>query len=479
VEKKGLSAWLERLDGEDGVVLTSILSELNELTSSDETSANQLAKVILKDPSLTTQVLKIANTVHFNPTGSPVTTVSRSILTIGFNSIKSLCISIKVLEIILKGQSSTRLFQIMADALHAAVQARNLCIKMSGEGKEEVFVATLLLHLAETLVLSSGESEVEELNALTPDDAKDIEKDRIAEKVIGVSFKRLALALVKNWRLGSVLQESIQPASKVSRKAEAVLIGDEISKVSKKGWNSAEMKSLLKKISTFTGLGSEAVEEMVREGANEAAEVASNYGNDVLVAMIPASKIITSASGEDEKELNTHEPDPQLQLQILQDLTAMMIDGIDINSLFQTVLEGLHRGVGLERVCLAIFDKGRETISAKYALGDGTEDWSKKFKFNFEKSRSGFLFQLFSKGAPAWVGNSQFKALNMALTPDYIAVTGVKSFLISPVKANKKPVGFLYADLGESKREITDAYFNGFRHFCQQTNMCLTVLSNK
>jgi len=479
VEKKGLSAWLERLDGEDGVVLTSILSELNELTSSDETSANQLAKVILKDPSLTTQVLKIANTVHFNPTGSPVTTVSRSILTIGFNSIKSLCISIKVLEIILKGQSSTRLFQIMADALHAAVQARNLCIKMSGEGKEEVFVATLLLHLAETLVLSSGESEVEELNALTPDDAKDIEKDRIAEKVIGVSFKRLALALVKNWRLGSVLQESIQPASKVSRKAEAVLIGDEISKVSKKGWNSAEMKSLLKKISTFTGLGSEAVEEMVREGANEAAEVASNYGNDVLVAMIPASKIITSASGEDEKELNTHEPDPQLQLQILQDLTAMMIDGIDINSLFQTVLEGLHRGVGLERVCLAIFDKGRETISAKYVLGDGTEDWSKKFKFNFEKSRSGFLFQLFSKGAPAWVGNSQFKALNMALTPDYIAVTGVKSFLISPVKANKKPVGFLYADLGESKREITDAYFNGFRHFCQQTNMCLTVLSNK
>jgi len=479
VEKKGLSAWLERLDGEDGVVLTSILSELNELTSSDETSANQLAKVILKDPSLTTQVLKIANTVHFNPTGSPVTTVSRSILTIGFNSIKSLCISIKVLEIILKDQSSTRLFQIMADALHAAVQARNICTKMSGEGKEEVFVATLLLHLAETLVLSSGETEVEELNELTDDDAKDSEKDRIAEKVIGVSFKRLALTLVKNWRLGSVLQESLQPSSKVSRKAEAVLIGDEISKVSKKGWNSAEMKALLKKISAFTGLGAKDVEEMVREGANEAAEVASNYGNDVLVAMIPASKVIKSSVEGSEQENIEHEPDQKLQLQILQDLTTMMIDGIDMNSLFQTVLEGLHRGVGLERVCLAIFDKNRNTISAKYVLGEGTEEWRSKFKFNFVKSRTGFLFQLFSKGAPAWVGNSKFKELNMALTPDYIAVTGVKSFLISPVKANKKPVGFLYADLGESKREITDAYFNGFRHFCQQTNMCLTVLSNK
>jgi HD-like signal output (HDOD) protein len=480
VEKKGLSAWLKRLDGEDGVVLISILSELNELTSSDETSANQLAKVILKDPSLTTQVLKVANTVHFNPTGSPVTTVSRSILTIGFNTIKSICISIKVLEIILKDQSSTRLFQIMADALHAAVQARNLCPKISGEGKEEVFVATLLLHLAETLVLSSGETEVEELNLLTADDATDIEKNRIAEKVIGVSFKRLAMALVKNWRLGSVLQEAIQPSSNVSRQAEAVLLGDEISRTSKKGWNSAEMKLLLKKISTFTGLGSKDVENMVREGANIAAEVASNYGNNVLVAMIPASKIINPASsGDDEGEINTLDPDPQLQLQILQDLTTMMVDGIDINSLFQTVLEGLHRGVGLERVCLAIFDKSRETISAKYVLGDGTEDWRKKFKFNFVKSRTAFLFQLFSKGSPAWVGNSKFKELNRALTPDYIKVTGVKSFLISPVKANNKPVGFLYADLGESKREITDAYFNGFRHFCQQTNMCLTVLSHK
>ncbi|WP_250658335.1 HDOD domain-containing protein [Alkalimarinus coralli] len=479
MDKKGLAAWVERLDSEEGVVLTSVLAELNELTSSDETSANQLAEVILKDASLTTQVLKVANTVHFNPTGSPVTTVSRSILTVGFNTIKSICITIKVLESILQGQPSTRLFELMADSIHAAIQARNICTKMSADGKEEVFVATLLLHLAEMLVLSSGESEVAELNEQVEEGATDKERDRIAERVIGVSFKRLALALVKNWRLGGVLQESLQPSSKMSRKADAVLIGEEVSQASKKGWDSPEMKALIKKISAFTNSGAKDVEAMVQESANEAAEVAANYGSDVLVAMIPSSRSIEAADDASLEAKSSHEPNPELQLQILQELTSMMMEGVDMNSLFQMILEGLHRGVGLERVCLAIFDKGREVISAKYVLGEGTDEWRSKFKFNFVKSRSGFLFQLFSAGKPTWIGNPQFKELTAAVTPGYIAVTGVRQFLISPIKANRKPIGFLYADLGESKRALNEAYFNGFKHFCAQVNMCLAVLANK
>ncbi|UZE97879.1 HDOD domain-containing protein [Alkalimarinus alittae] len=479
MEKKGLAAWVERLDSEDGVVLTSVLAELNILTSSDETSASQLAEVILRDASLTTQVLKVANTVHFNPTGSPITTVSRSILAIGFNTIKSICITIKVLESILHGQPATRLYEIMADAIHAATQARNICIKMSADGKEEIFVATLLLHLAEMLVLSSGESEVAELYELYEEDSTDKERDRIAESVIGVSYKRLGLALVKSWRLGAVLQESLQPSSKMSHKAEAVLMGEEVSQVSKKGWDSAEMNALMKKISTFTGSSIKDVESMVQESANEAAEVAANYGSDVLVAMIPSTRPVEMESDACVGVKSVHQPNQELQLKILQELTSMMMDGVDMNSLFQMVLEGLHRGVGLERVCLAIFDKGRETVSAKYMIGEGTENWREKFKFTFVKSRSGFLFQLFSKGKASWVGNENFKELTSTLTPDYIAVTGVKTFLIAPIKANKKPVGFLYADLGESKRALNDSYFNGFKHFCAQINMSLAVLANK
>lgn len=479
MEKKGVAAWVERLDSEEGVVLTSVLTELSTLASSDETSANQLAEVILRDASLTTQVLKVANTVHFNPTGSPVTTVSRAILSIGFNTIKSICITIKVLENILQGQPATRLFEIMADAIHAATQARNVCIKMSTDGKEEVFVATLLLHLAEMLVLSSGEPEATELYELYEENSTDKERDRIAEKVIGVSFKRLGLALVKTWRLGAVLQESLQPGSKMPHKVEAVLLGEEISQVSKKGWDSAEMKSLIKRISSFTGIGSNEVEKMMHDSANEAADVAANYGSDVLVAMIPSKRPIDTVGDNESSDIIEHQPNPELQLQILQELTGMMMDGVDMNALFQMVLEGLHRGVGLERVCLAIFDKGRETVSAKYMLGEGTENWRKTFKFNFVKSRSGFLFQLFSKGRPSWVGNKHFKELSAAVTPDYIGVTGIREFLISPIKANKKPVGFLYADLGVSKRDLSEAYFNGFKHFCAQINMSLAVIANK
>ena len=70
--EKGLEAWLVRLENEGVVVLSGLIAELNKLTSSEDTSANQLAEVILKDASLTTQVLRVANTVHFNPSSGPV-----------------------------------------------------------------------------------------------------------------------------------------------------------------------------------------------------------------------------------------------------------------------------------------------------------------------------------------------------------------------------------------------------------------------
>jgi len=51
----------------------------------------------------------------------------------------------------------------------------------------------------------------------------------------------------------------------------------------------------------------------------------------------------------------------------------------DVNTIFQMVLEGMHRGAGLERVAIA-FVKGRK-LQSKYMIGEPTEHWRDAFLF--------------------------------------------------------------------------------------------------
>lgn len=475
---RGLENWIKRLEKTEGVALTGTVQKLNELTASDASSANQLTEVILKDGALTTQVIKVANSVHFNPTNNSITTVSRAIFQVGFDTIKSICVSIKVLESLLQENPSTHLVHVIASSLHGAIQARNLCQNMKSSTREEIFVSSMLFNLAEMLVLSTNEDNVLEMESLFNFDTSRAEKDKISERLLGVSLSKISSSLSKKWKLGDILIESLNPTSKPSEKAQAVILGDKISFAAKKGWNSEEFMTLLKELTVYTGLDVKQLHSQVMESANEAVEVAAKYGNKALLRQIPSSKSVNGLLDVQEVKLaDLLQPDQELQLKVLQDLTTMIMQGVEMNSIFQTILEGLNRGVGLERVVLAIFNKNRNFIEAKYAIGKVDDNWKDKFRFRYFKGDGNFFFCIFKEISSIQV--SKRHLLFPKLTPDMKAVLAVDEFLISPLAANDRQIGVIYADLGASKRPLSENYLAGFKHFAMQANMALTVMANK
>jgi HD-like signal output (HDOD) protein len=478
VEIRGLDPWLQRLEKTEGVGLTGTVQKLNHLTASDKSSSSQLAEVILKDGALTTQVIKVANSVYFNPSQTAIATVSRAIFHIGFNTIKSICVSIKVLETMLKENPSTHMVHVMASSLHGAIQARNLCQKMKSETKEEIFVTSMLFNLAEMLVLSTSEENVIEMENLYTNDTSREDKDRLAEKHLGVSLSRLSSSLSKKWRLGDTLIEALHPSSQPSSKAQAVILGDKISFAAKKGWNSEEFKSLLKELTVFTGLEVKDLHAQVMESANEAVEVAIKFGNKAMVSQIPSSKAVNGLGDmQHESVEDLLQPDQELQLKLLQELGTMIMQGADMNAIFQMILEGLHRGVGLERAVLAIFDKNRDFIEAKYAIGNVQDGWKEKFRFRYFKGDGNFFFSVFKQNDCVQIRKTH--SLYAKLSPDMKAVIGVTEFLVAPLSANDRQIGVIYADLGKSKRALTTSYLAGFKHFVMQANMALAVIASK
>ena len=69
----------------------------------------------------------------------------------------------------------------------------------------------------------------------------------------------------------------------------------------------------------------------------------------------------------------------------------MISENVDANTLFQTVVEGIHRGVGFERVALLLIDTKKKILQAKYALCEDPAGWREAMQFSMKGEQDNLL----------------------------------------------------------------------------------------
>ena len=156
-------AWVTYLSKVELPVLANTLRRIDELTDNRNSTVNELANVILNDAQLTSQVLRLSNTVFYNQTRTQVSTVSRAITLIGFDAVKSMAISSLIVDTLLQRNDRPHLLRCLARAIHAAVQARCLMPKRSETALEEVFIGALLMNIGELAFWSCETEQATEL----------------------------------------------------------------------------------------------------------------------------------------------------------------------------------------------------------------------------------------------------------------------------------------------------------------------------
>jgi eukaryotic-like serine/threonine-protein kinase len=79
-----LEAVLRRLSGAAGFpTLSTTISDVNRVVTSDSHSAQQITQVILRDVSLTTKLLQLVNSAVYGQFRGRIRTVSRAVLILG------------------------------------------------------------------------------------------------------------------------------------------------------------------------------------------------------------------------------------------------------------------------------------------------------------------------------------------------------------------------------------------------------------
>lgn len=131
--------------------------------------------------------------------------------------------------------------------------------------------------------------------------------------------------------------------------------------------------------------------------------------------------------------------DPELQLQILRDLTHSLAEEPNINEVCELVIEGIHRAIGMQRVALLMADRDGQTLVPRKLSGRGTERW--RDHLTIAKNGSGILGGLLPEN-----GCFIYRPGTTPGSVNYDRWLGRVPALIGPLRAGNRLVGLFYAD---------------------------------
>lgn len=124
--------------------LPQILLRVESALEDPAVGGDELARVILDDPALTVQILKIANSTFYNPQGTKITTISRAIVILGFDNIRRLVLGLSVAKMFMLLPRWTVYRRLWRHSLATAQLARNLAQRDGFADTEVAFVSGLL-----------------------------------------------------------------------------------------------------------------------------------------------------------------------------------------------------------------------------------------------------------------------------------------------------------------------------------------------
>ena len=408
---------------EDMPALSSVRQLQQDMEAGIGSPLGLLGQAVLHDERVVERVLRVANHHAGHQAVGTITTLGRAIALLGLSQVRNICITARLMETLLRDRSHSEHEQSLwlaelALALHIAMQARQLMQDCDAELRETVYLSALMQGLGE------------HVHAALPH-----------------------------------CQLVINHAQDFCRSVQ-------------EGWQSISTLSAITRIAAFTGTSTSATERRLRLCCHQTAELSVLYGAGQLIHFLPHSYShlcpVSSQPALTPSTAAGDKPDLALQLHLLHELASVSIEKPDFDLVLHTALEGIQRGLQMDRTIACLVDADDQQLVPRFALGRDSDMWVSHFSMPLVNVDNAFS-QVIARGASYWVGSSQMPLTHHLCTPRMLHMTCASECFIAPLQFGSHVIGVLYADRYVSRRAFTEEDYRCFRHFALQVCMCLQM----
>jgi len=266
-----LAQWMKRITEKEMPAFQRTASEVMEASNNPKFGSDALGQVILKDPALTSRVLRVANAVAYNPSGRRILTVSKAIMVLGVDAIRNICLGLTLMESLLRGRRATRVMSDLGRSIHAAILAKHFTQAQKEPASEEVFIAALLYRVGHMVFWCFSEDEGVALDALLKPGMDD---SAAAKAVLGFGMQQLSHALVEEWKLSNLLVEIFKGRTEGAA-AESVIMAWRWSLAVEQGWEGKKAQKAIVDLANWLRIDPASMVAILARAGSEAREAAS------------------------------------------------------------------------------------------------------------------------------------------------------------------------------------------------------------
>jgi len=182
-----------------------VAAQVMEKLGSDDTTPEDLTRVISQDQALAARVLRIANS-SFYSASARIKTLSHAIAFVGFNAIRSIVIAAAMRDLYpVLGKNEQLLWE---HSVASGLAARLLARRTKGVVPEEAFLAGLLHDIGKTVLLIKLRDRMspllDKIRAHPSLPARELE-----EEEFGFDHAALGHLVARRWKLGPGIEEAI------------------------------------------------------------------------------------------------------------------------------------------------------------------------------------------------------------------------------------------------------------------------------
>lgn len=177
------------------------IARLRTVAPREDSNTLALATVIMQDPGLSTKVLRVVNSAFYRPRDTRVSTISRAILLLGFDSIRDLATGILLIDSLFsQGAGYAPLRENLRRGLHTALLSQALAERIGYPAREEAYLLGLFARLGHLWLAAHYCDEYAQALDLVEAE-REIALDDAIRRVIGVKPRDLAGAILTHWDL--------------------------------------------------------------------------------------------------------------------------------------------------------------------------------------------------------------------------------------------------------------------------------------
>jgi HD-like signal output (HDOD) protein len=180
---------------------------LQELLHSDCSTIDDIAEVVSFDPTLTSKLLKLANSAFYS-FAAEIDTVSRAVGIIGSDAVYNLALANSAIDSLSAlGADCIDLDRFWRQSVDAGLIARELAKSSGISHSERLFVCGLLANLGELICADQYPEKAREASTDNTQDTT-LPWDK-QQAVLGFTYAELTQELMKIWRLPDAITNSV------------------------------------------------------------------------------------------------------------------------------------------------------------------------------------------------------------------------------------------------------------------------------